>query len=161
GLPLALELAAARLRTLDSATLLARLDKRLPVLTTGPRDAPERQRTLRATIEWSYDLLADDLRELFVRLGVFAATFTYDAAETVARATHDTLDGLVEASLVKALPDGRLLMLETIRELALEHMNGLSDRDDLRSRHAAYFLELALTASLDTDAPTEQQPEIV
>jgi predicted ATPase/class 3 adenylate cyclase len=161
GLPLALELAAARLRTLDSATLLARLDKRLPVLTTGPRDAPERQRTLRATIEWSYDLLAEDLRALFIRLGVFVGTFAYDAAEAVAGATIDTLDGLVEASLVKALPDGRFLMLETIRELALEHMNGLDDRDDLRSRHAAYFLELALTASLDTDAPTEQHPEIV
>jgi predicted ATPase len=161
GLPLALELAAARLRTLDAATLLARLDRRLPVLTTGPRDAPKRQQTLRATIEWSYDLLAGDCRALFARLGVFAGTFTYEAAEAVARATVDTLHGLVEASLLKALPDGRFLMLETIRELALEHMNGLVDRDDLRSRHAAHFLELALTASLDTDAPTEQRPEIV
>ena len=161
GLPLALELAAARLRTLDAATLLARLDRRLPVLTTGARDAPERQRTLRATIEWSYDLLAADLRSLFARIAVFAGTFTYDAAEAVADATVDTLHGLVEASLVKALPDGRFLMLETIRELALEHMHELADRDELRSRHAAHFLELALAASLDTDAPTEQRPEIV
>ena len=161
GLPLALELAAARLRTLDAATLLTRLDRRLPILTTGPRDAPERQRTLRATIEWSYDLLAVDLRALFARIGVFAGTFTHDAAELVAGATLDTLDGLVDASLVKALPDGRFLMLETIRELALEHMNELVDGNDLRARHAAHYLELALSASLDTDAPTEQRPEIV
>ena len=161
GLPLALELAAARLRTLDATTLLARLDRRLPVLTSGARDAPKRQRTLRATIEWSYDLLTADDRELFARIGVFAGTFTYDAAEAVAGATLDTLHGIVEASLVKALPDGRFLMLETIRELALEHMNELADRDDLRSRHAAHFLALALAASLDTDAPTEQRPELV
>jgi tetratricopeptide (TPR) repeat protein len=73
----------------------------------------------------------------------------------------DTLDGLVDASLVKALPDGRFLMLETIRELALEHLSELVDRNELRARHAAYFLELALSASLDTDAPTEQRPELV
>ena len=161
GLPLALELAAARLRTLDAATLLTRLDRRLPVLTTGARDAPKRQQTLRATIEWSYDLLAADRRALFARVGVFAGTFTYDAAEVVAGANLDTLGGLVDASLVKALPDGRFLMLETIRELALEHMNELVDGNDLRTRHAAYYLELALSASLDADAPTEQRPEIV
>jgi predicted ATPase len=161
GLPLALELAAARLRSLDSAALLERLDRRLPLLTGGARNAPERQRTLRATIEWSYDLLPDDLRALFARLAVFAGTFSLDAAEKVAGCTVETLDALIEASLVKSLAGTRFLMLETIRELALERFAELDDVAELRARHARYYYSVALTACLDTDVPAEQHPEIV
>jgi predicted ATPase/class 3 adenylate cyclase len=161
GLPLALELAAARLRLLDSKTLLDRLEHRLPLLTGGARDAPERQRTLRATIEWSYDLLSEDLQQLFKRLAVFAGMFSLEAAEAVAAATVENLGALVESSLVKALAGARFLMLETIRELALEQFWELPDVDLLRRRHAAYYRALALTASLDTDVAGEQQPEIV
>jgi predicted ATPase len=161
GLPLAVELAAARLRSLDSATLLERLDRRLPLLTGGARNAPERQRTLRATIEWSYDLLPDDLRALFARLAVFAGTFSLDAAEQVADCTVGTLDALVESSLVKALGGTRFLMLETIRELASERFAALDDVAELRARHARYYHSVAVSASLDTDVAAEQRPEIV
>jgi predicted ATPase len=159
-LPLALELAAARLRSLDSVTLLRRLDRRLPLLTGGARDAPERQRTLRATIEWSYDLLPDELRALFAKLAVFAGTFSLDAAEKVTGCTVETLDALVEASLVKALAGSRFLMLETIREHASERLAEL-DETDLRARHARYYHSVALSACLDTDVAAEQRPEIV
>jgi predicted ATPase len=161
-LPLALELAAARLRSLDPSALLERLDRRLPLLTGGARNAPERQRTLRATIEWSYDLLPDDLRELFARLAVFAGTFSLDAAEKVADCTVETLDAVVEASLVKALAGTRFLMLETIRELAVERLAELDDVADLRARHARYYHLVAVSACLDTDDDAaEQRPEIV
>src|SRR5215210_930596 len=161
GLPLALELAAARLRSLDSATLLERLDRRLPLLTGGARDAPARQRTLRATIEWSYDLLPSDLQELFGRLAVFAGTFSLGAAEQVAGATVETLGAIAEASLVKPLVGTRFLMLETIRELGLERLAQLDDVAELRARHARYYHSIALSASLDTDVAAEQRPEIV
>jgi predicted ATPase len=161
GLPLAVELAAARLRSLDTATLLERLDRRLPLLTGGARNAPERQRTLRATIEWSYDLLSDDLRALFARLAVFAGTFSLDAAEKVAGCTVETLDALVEASLVKALAGTRFLMLETIRELAFERFAELDDVAELRVRHARYYHSVAVSACLDTDVAGDQRPEIV
>jgi predicted ATPase len=161
GLPLALELAAGQLRFLDSQTLLDRLERRLPLLGGGARDAPARQRTLRATIEWSYDLLPEEVRDLFARLAVFAGTFSLEAAELVAETTVELLGALVEASLVKALAGTRFLMLETIREFALERLAELPDAEELRKRHAAYYRALALTASLDTDVPNEQQPEIV
>ncbi len=161
GLPLALELAAARLRSLDAATLLERLDHRLPLLTGGARDAPARQRTLRATIEWSYDLLPSEQQELFARLAVFAGTFSLEAAEVVAGADVDTLGAIAEASLIKALVGSRFLMLETIREFALECFAEITGAEEMRARHAAYYRALALTASLDTDVAGEQRPEIV
>jgi predicted ATPase len=161
GLPLALELAAARLRSLDSAALLERLDRRLPLLTGGARNAPERQRTLRATIEWSYDLIPDDLRALFARLAVFSGTFSLEAAENVADCSVETLDALVEASLVKALAGTRFLMLETIRELALERLADLDDVAELHEQHARYYHSIAVSACLDTDVAAEQRPEIV
>jgi len=135
GLPLALELAASRLRSLDSNALLGRLEQRLPLLTAGRRDAPERQRTLRATIEWSYDLLDPELQRLFARLGVFA-TFAAEAAEAVADASFDHVDALVEASLLKPLSTGRFLMLETIREFALAQLRAGGEADGIRLRHA-------------------------
>ncbi len=121
GLPLALELAAARVRALTSEQLLVRLDRRLSLLTEGSRDLPERQRTLRGTIAWSYDLLDDDARLTFLQLSVFAGGCTLDAAEEVCGADLDTLESLVDKSLVRAT-DGRFSMLETIREFALERL---------------------------------------
>jgi predicted ATPase/class 3 adenylate cyclase len=157
GLPLAIELAASRLRSLGAQTLLERLERRLPVLTSGRRDVPERQRTLRATIEWSYDLLEPDLQRLFARLGVFA-TFSLAAAEAVAGADLDGVDALVEASLLKHLGGDRYLMLETIRELALER---LEEPDEMRRRHAEYFLELAKSANLGIETEGPQRHALV
>ena len=145
GLPLALELAASRLRSLDSRSLLQRLEKRLPVLTSGRRDVPERQRTLRATIEWSYDLLSPALQGVFARLAVFAGTFSLEAAEAVAGASLDDLDALVEASLLKPVRGDHFLQLETIHEYAVALLDASSERDELRERHLAYYLELVVT----------------
>jgi predicted ATPase/class 3 adenylate cyclase len=143
GLPLAIELAAARTRILPPDKLVERLAQRLPLLTDGRRDAPERQRTLRATIEWSYDLLAAEEQHLFCRLGVFAGSFELEAAEAVAGASLDGLAALVEKSLLRSTDLGRFFMLETIREYAVEHLDSGADRPDVARRHAEYFLELA------------------
>jgi predicted ATPase len=156
GLPLALELAASRLRSLGTEALLERLDQRLPVLTSSRRDAPERQRTLRATIEWSYDLLTPELQDVFGRLAVFAGSFSLEAAEAVLDATLDQVDALVEASLLKALAGDRFLMLETIREFATER----ADLDLVRRRHAEYFLSVACSANLMNESEGEQRHDI-
>jgi predicted ATPase len=139
GLPLAVELAAARTRILPPDRLLGRLTERLPLLTSGRRDAPERQRTLRATIEWSYDLLPYDEQKLFARLSVFAGSFELEAAEEVCDGDVDAVESLVEQSLVRRWGSGRLGMLETIRELALEKLETSVEADALRRRHALYF----------------------
>ena len=136
-LPLALELAAARVKALTTQQIIERLQRRLPLLTGGARDAPERHRTLRATIEWSYELLTEDEQELFAELGVFRGGCTLDAAEAVADADVDTLQSLVEKSLVRHTGD-RYWMLETIREFAAEQTD-----DSVRDHHAQYFLALA------------------
>jgi predicted ATPase/class 3 adenylate cyclase len=143
GLPLAIELAAARAKLLTPELLLARLDRALPLLTGGARDAPERQRTLRATIEWSYDLLDDEAKRLFAAASVFAGSFPLDAAEEVCGAELDMLAALVDLSLLKPLGDSRFLMLETIREFALERLEALGGREETRLRHADYYLRLA------------------
>ena len=132
GLPLAIELAAARTKLLAPEQLLERLDSALPLLTGGARDAPERQRTLRATIEWSYDLLDAGEPELFARLAVFAGAFPLDAAEEVCDADLDGLAALVDSSLLKPIGDDRFLMLETIREYALERLESSDDADEVR-----------------------------
>jgi predicted ATPase/class 3 adenylate cyclase len=142
-LPLALELAASRLRSLGTDALLSRLDERLPLLTSGRRDAPARQRTLRATIEWSYELLPAELQDIFIQLAVFSGTFSLEAAESVAEATLDDLDPLVEASLVKHVGKDRLLMLETIREFAAERLSQVDARGRLERRHAEHYLRVA------------------
>jgi predicted ATPase len=160
GLPLALELAASRLRSLAAAALLDRLDRRLPVLTSGRRDVPERQRTLRATIEWSYDLLDERLRTIFARLGVFA-TFTLEGAEAVADATFDDVDALVEASLLKPIRGDRFLMLETIREFALERLAASGEADAVGTRHAEHFAGVARSANLNQEANAPMRHEIV
>jgi len=143
SLPLAIELAAARMRLLAPDALLARLERALPLLTDGSRDAPERQRTLRATIEWSYNLLDDDSRRLLARLAVFAGSFPVEAAEAVCDATLGDLSSLVDLSLLKPIGDERLLMLETIREYGLERLTESGEEATLRVRHAQEFARLA------------------
>ena len=146
SLPLAIELAAARTRLLAPGALLARLERALPLLTDGSRDAPERQRTLRATIEWSYDLLDDASRRLLARLAVFAGSFPIEAAESVCDATVSELSALVDLSLLKPIGDDRLLMLETIREYGLDRLAESGEEKTYRTRHAEEFVRLAEAA---------------
>ncbi|MBA3364236.1 MAG: protein kinase [Actinobacteria bacterium] len=157
GLPLAIELAAARTRLLAPTELLGRLEQRLPLLTGGRRDAPERQRTLRATIEWSYELLSPEERGLFARLSVFAGSFTLEAAEEVCEADLDTLEMLLEQSLLRRWASGRLGMLETIREFAGERLEDAQEADSTRKQHAAYFLALATKAEPHLIGPEQAQ----
>ncbi len=143
GLPLAIELAAARTKLLSPEALLERLDRALSLLTGGARDAPERQRTLRATIEWSHDLLDEESKRLFARLSVFLGSFPLEAAEEVCYADLDAVAALVDLSLLKPIAEDRFLMLETIREYAAEKLEGSGEADELRSRHANAFRSLA------------------
>jgi predicted ATPase len=142
GLPLALELAAARIRLLSPAAMLERLDHRLQLLTGGPRDADARQRTLRATLEWSYALLSPHEQRVFDALGEFQGGFTLEAAETVASAGLDELGALVDHSLLRE-NGGRFAMLETVREYAVERLEAGDAVEEVRGRHAAFFTDLA------------------
>jgi predicted ATPase/class 3 adenylate cyclase len=151
GLPLALELAAARVKALSPPQILERLEQRLPLLTGGARDAPERQQTLRATIAWSHDLLSADEQRLFARLSVFAGGCTLEAAETVCAAELDVLQSLGDKSLVRRSGE-RFWMLETIREFALERLEESGGGEELRHRHSAYFLELGELAKPELHA---------
>ncbi|HEY3228469.1 MAG TPA: helix-turn-helix domain-containing protein, partial [Roseiflexaceae bacterium] len=158
GLPLAIELAAARVKLFPPEALLARLSSRLALLTGGARDLPARQQTLRHTIAWSYDLLNDDEQTLFRRLGVFVGGCTLEAVEAVTTLNVPTfqrsnvLDGLaalVDKSLLRQSADGdepRLIMLETIREYALEQLELSDEAAAIRRQHAAYYLTLAEAA---------------
>jgi len=141
NLPLALELAAARASVLSPRQILERLSGRLDLL-KGGRDADPRQQTLRATIEWSYDLLSDEERQLFARFSVFAGGCTLEAAEEVAEADVDTLESLVDKSLLRHSEE-RFWMLETIREYAAERLEESGEAEELRRRHAEHFLALA------------------
>jgi predicted ATPase/DNA-binding SARP family transcriptional activator len=151
GLPLAIELAAARVRTLTVDELVARLGRRLELLTGGPRDVHARQRTLRDTIVWSCDLLPPVEQALFARLAVFAGGFSLSAAARVCCVALPLgaaagLDSLADASLIRRerAVDGepRFGMLETIRELARERLGASGDEAAVRERHARFFLEL-------------------
>jgi predicted ATPase/DNA-binding XRE family transcriptional regulator len=155
GLPLALELAAARSKILSPAALLARLDRRLPLLTGGAQDVPDRQQTLRQTIAWSHDLLSEEERILFRRLGVFAGGWTLEAAEAVASAdgelgVFEGLTALVDKNLVHLIDDGDeplFTMLETIREFALESLAEDQDEEQtMRRAHAQFFASQAMAA---------------
>ena len=153
GLPLAIELAAARTKLLSPSTLLTRLTNRLALLTGGRRDAPQHQQTLRMTFDWSYDLLEPDAQQLFARLGVFSGGWTLGAAEEICNATLEELGTLVDESLVRRREE-RFSMLEIVREYARER---LGDDADLRRRHLAYFVALAREAEpelTDGDQPT-------
>ncbi len=141
NLPLAIELAAARASVLSAAQILERLSQRLDLL-KGGRDADPRQRTLRATIAWSYDLLAQPERALFARLAVFRGGCTLESAMDVANADLDTLESLVDKSLVRHSGE-RFWMLETIREYAAERLEQSAQAEELRRQHAEYFLALA------------------
>jgi predicted ATPase/DNA-binding XRE family transcriptional regulator len=158
GLPLAIELSAPRLRILSPAELLARLERRLPLLTGGARDLPARQQAIRATLDWSHDLLTAEEQVLFRRLAVFAGGCSLDAAECVGASPHDrgvspeieTVDllaGLVEKSLLRATGNGanerRFGMLETIREYGLERLAAAGEEATVRHRHQHWFLDLA------------------
>ncbi len=152
GLPLAIELAAARVSLLPPEAVLARLGNRLGLLTGGARDLPHRQRTLRATLDWSYDLLTNAERSLFARLAVFAGGLTLEAAEAVCDVGNEAevlqhLSALVDKSLVQQQAnihhEPRLTMLETVREYALERLEEGGELERLRRRHACYFLKLA------------------
>ena len=143
GLPLALELAAGRVKVLTPGQILERLGRGLDLLASGAHDAPERQRTLRGTVEWSYQLLAADEQRLFAQLAVFAGSFALEAAEAVCSAELDVLQSLVDQSLLRHAEDGGFFMLATIREFALEKLRDLSDASSLRRRHDDYFLGVA------------------
>jgi predicted ATPase len=154
GLPLAIELAAARIALFPPQALLARLSQRLHLLTSGTRDVPVRQQTLRNTIAWSYDLLEQDEKTLFRRLAVFVGGCTLEAAEAVCNAHGDlevdmldAVAGLMDKSLLwqETKIDGqpRLLLLETIREYALELLKASGEAEVVRRQHAIFFLQLA------------------
>ena len=159
GLPLAIELAAARAKVLSPQALLARLANRLSLLTAGAQDQPERLRTMRATIAWSHDLLVPEEQVLFRRLAVFVGGFDLEAAEAVVGDTGaphlDLLEGvasLVDKSLLRrAEPPGdepRFAMLETVREYALERLTASGEDNAVRGAHAAWCLDLAGQANL-------------
>ncbi len=154
GLPLAIELAAARVTLFPPEALLARLERRLPLLTGGPRDVPARQQTLRNAIAWSHDLLSADEQVLFRRLAVFAGRFTLEGAEAVVDRVGaigvDIVEGissLVDQSLLRQADvvegEPRFAMLETIREYGLERLEASEEADAVHGAHAAFYLALA------------------
>jgi predicted ATPase len=168
GLPLAIELAAARVRLLPPQALLPRLGQQLSLLTGGARDLPERQQTLKNTLDWSYGLLSASEQALFARLGVFAGPFSLPSAEAVGADSPDpgqakgpgpvleTLGSLVDSSLVRADTRGgepRFALLETIREYALERLAAGGDWVQAHDRHAGYFLALAEPAAAEFAGP--------
>ena len=162
GLPLAIELAAARSRLLDPAAVLARLGSRLDALGPGPVDLPERQRTLRATVEWSVGLLEDAEQQMLAVLSVFVEGWTVEAAVSVSGLPEDRaldlLDALSRSSLVDiALTDAgpRFRMLASVQEFAAERLAAGADRADVERRHAEYFGALVENA----DCPAERQGE--
>ena len=167
GLPLAIELAAARIKLLTPHAMLGRLGDRLKLLTGGARDVPERQRTLRSTLDWSYGLLGEGEKALFGRLSVFAGGRTLEAIEAICDAEDDlpvdVLDGLaslVDENLLKQ-EEGvgkvpRFVMLETIHEFAREKLQEIGEAEELRRLHAQYFLALAEEAEPQVEG--SQQP---
>ncbi len=144
-LPLAVELAAARVKALALPALLERLEQRLPLLAGGSRSAPERQRTLRATIAWSYELLTSAEQEAFARLAVFAGGCTLEAAEEICGADIEVIASLVDKSLLRRSGD-RYWMLQTIREYARELLHDGGDNNAVRRRHADHYLGLGESA---------------
>jgi len=157
GLPLAIELAAARVPLLPPAALLARLDRRLPQLIAGPHDLPARQRTMRDAVAWSYDLLDEAERRLFRRLCVFTGGFTLAAAGHAAGPVDDLVSALVDKNLVRreeSAGEPRLTILETIREYGLERLEAEGEAEPARRAHAACCLELARAAESRLGGPT-------
>jgi non-specific serine/threonine protein kinase len=168
GLPLAIKLAAARAKLLPPRAMLRRLNQSLEVLTGGARDAPERHRTLRGTLKWSYELLSEPERRLFRRLGVFVGGFSLEAAKEVCR-THEepeeTILELLEALIDKSMLRGeeaaggelRFSMLETIREYAAERLAASGEDEAIRAHHASFFAELGMQAELGIHGAEEMR----
>lgn len=169
GVPLALELAAVRVRVLSVEQILARLEHRFQLLTTGNRAALPRHQTLRAAVGWSYDLCTEQERVLWARLSVFAGEFELDAAENVCAGDGLTTDavlagiaGLVDKSVLTKVEHGlfvRYTMLETIRQYGAERLTEEGDQDELRRRHRDYYLRLAENADAESWGP--RQAELV
>jgi predicted ATPase/class 3 adenylate cyclase len=165
GIPLALELAAARVRAMAPADILGHLDQRFRLLTGGRRTALSRQQTLRGAVDWSYDLLEEEARVLFRRLGVFVGGFDLAAAEHVgggapiaALDVADQIQRLVERSLVQAdtsRAPARYRLLETLRDYAVDRLNEASELDDVARRHADYFVSFAQRAGAGLRGPDE------
>lgn len=145
-LPLALELAATRVKLLSQGRLLSRLEQRLPLLAGGGRDQPARQSTMRAAIAWSYDLLNAREQRLFTRLGAFIGSLELEAAEEVCGADLDTLQSLLDKSLLRRTEDERFFLLATTREYALERFEAIEDQDEVRARHARWYCALGVAA---------------
>jgi predicted ATPase/class 3 adenylate cyclase len=161
GLPLGVELAAARVPLLPPEAMLVRLDRRLPLLTGGPGNLPPRHQTLRNAIAWSFDLLAEPEQTLFRRLPVFAGGCTLEAAEATCGGWEvlDGVESLLDKSLLRevqpATGEPRLLMLETIREYGLEQLEASGEGAEVRRRHAEYFIELAEAAEPKLHGPEQ------
>ncbi|HEV2755450.1 MAG TPA: tetratricopeptide repeat protein [Actinomycetota bacterium] len=161
GLPLAIELAAARARLLGPDAILSRLAHRLQLLTGGPVDLPERQQTLRATLDWDYDLLEEEEQEVFRKLAVFSGGFTLAAAERVIGPDADVfeiVESLTSKSLLsqgEAAGDARFFMLRTLREYAYEKLDAAGDTAEVRNAHAAFFLRLAEEAGPELKGPDQ------
>jgi predicted ATPase len=166
GLPLAIELAATRIRVLTPQTLLTKLKSRLNLLKEGPRDLPERQQTLRSEIDWSYELLTSKERCIFIRLAMFSGDYTLDAVEAVCRVDEEDLDvysilsSLTEKSLLRHVEgsgESRLRMLETIHEYAREKLEESGERDVLEPRFIAYFSRLVELAEPELYGPNQRR----
>jgi predicted ATPase/DNA-binding SARP family transcriptional activator len=164
GLPLAIELAAARVRLMPPEAIAGRLERRLDLLTGGPRDLLERQRSLRAALEWSYDLLGDDEQRLFERLSVFSDGWTLEAAEELNRDQGidvvACLDSLLDKHLVQRTDGGvrepRFAMLDTVHEYARERLFASGDEEALRRRHAEHFVTMAERAGAELRGPRQE-----
>ena len=168
GLPLAIELAAARIKVLNPQTMLSRMENTLKLLTGGARDLPSRQQTIRNAISWSYDLLEEREKRAFTRLGVFVGGFNLEAAETIINATgdleQDILDevaSLVDKSLLRqdeeVNGETRFSLLRTVREFALEQLAARGESDEIRQNHAAYYRALAEEAEPKLTGPQQAQ----
>ena len=161
GLPLAIELAAGRMTLFGIDELAARLERELDFLGDGPRDAPARQQTLRATIDWSYGLLEPEQANAFVRFAVFAGGATSEAAQAITDASVETLEALIAKSLIARRNQSggsvRLVMLETIREYALERLARDPQREEVEHRHFEHYLQLAEQAWDVLSTPEENR----
>ncbi|MCA1831733.1 MAG: BTAD domain-containing putative transcriptional regulator [Actinomycetota bacterium] len=155
GLPLAIELAAARTNMLSPSALRERLESRLALLVGGPHDLPARQHTLRNAIAWSVDLLDSSERIAFARLGVFTGAWTLEAAEAVCGAGLEQLSALVDDSLVQKRPGDRLAMLDMVREFAVEQLASSGEEQAVRRRHALYVIDVAEAGELHLGGPEQ------